>query len=647
MHISSPEQPWGKAFTNKRYLHPPFSENIITMWPNSTILISEITTEKPMWKDFEKIGKGCVYQTPSAGVVFTLKRDSDLILRQRRSSKYNGYMWSSELMPQNKTQYKTRKDGIPVHSFTKDFDVVKFHEEAFCDNERVPSAYIKVVVENCFGISQTVELGVLTRTGHEFLFTGCKDLDGYPGYNPTRMRWDSDEMTRYSEQDDYLTDGTYRLYFDKKENFVFDKEKNLNIVLELKPYEKRSFTFVFTRNNKKPKSYNKAKKETISFWKNELASAKNIPEKKGIEPLFYNLLVQQLQMFACVKGENYTIMRQGALQRYHWPEAKEIIKSLSHIGGYSKYIEAGISHYFNDLQEKTGDNKGRIHYENVPWNSRTAAGLEMFSYATKSDESFYDKYIENAMLGFCWIEKERSKSLKIDGAIPGLFPPGISTDNHFEGAQQWTFSDVAMLRAYECFLEVLKEKNSPYTNEVQTAYDDYFGIMKEIFEKFASEQKESKFLYLPRDAKNDPEIEAILNNDPFYYMFPNEALAVGLGGYGTEDAEKVIYTYSHGGQSKNGFIYPVYQSTSGMGRTWYTTWAEHSRYTYYKKSGNSAECKKIIDALLKYNVTNEYYQAERYDDHDAYTAPWMPNASANGRVLDMLFDYYGKRTLKH
>ena len=87
----------------------------------------------------------------------------------------------------------------------------------------------------------------------------------------------------------------------------------------------------------------------------------------------------------------------------------------------------------------------------------------------------------------------------------------------------------------------------------------------------------------------------------------------------------------------------MYRSATGTGRTWYTTWAEHVRYTYYKRSGNRQKCKELIDALLKYNVTTEYYQCERYDDHDAYMAPWMPNASANGRVLDMLFDYYGKR----
>ena len=55
------------------------------------------------------------------------------------------------------------------------------------------------------------------------------------------------------------------------------------------------------------------------------------------------------------------------------------------------------------------------------------------------------------------------------------------------------------------------------------------------------------------------------------------------------------------------------------------------------------EQKKLMDALLSYNVTSEFYQAERIDDHDAYIAPWMPNASANGRLLQMLFIYYGAK----
>ena len=203
-----------------------------------------------------------------------------------------------------------------------------------------------------------------------------------------------------------------------------------------------------------------------------------------------------------------------------------------------------------------------------------------------------------------------------------------------------------MLRGYKSLLEVLKESDSAYASEIKAAYDDYFGVMKDIFDKFAEEQKDSEFLYLPRDPKNNPELEERLDKDAFGYMFPNEALALGLGGYGTETSEKVIYTYSHGRQAENGLIYPMYRSATGTGRTWYTTWAEHVRYAYYKESGNREKCRELIDALLKYNVTTEYYQCERYDDHDAYSGPWMPNASANGRVLDMLFDYYGKRKIE-
>ena len=648
MHLSTPEKPWGKPFTNKRYIHPPFAENIVTMWPNSMVLIGEVTDDVPQnfRLEVEGVGKGFAAELPSAGVVFTLKRESDILFRLRKASIYNNYTWAHDLMPSKETKYKTRKDGVPIHSFVKNMDSVNFYEEAFCDAKRVSTAYIKVTLQNNFGIEQKVELGAIVRTGPEFLFTGCADPDGYLGYNPLRKNFDVDEMARYEKKDGYLTDGTYRLYFDPKADFLFDDENDLNLVLNLKPYEKRSFTFAFTRSETKPKPYSVAKKETEAYWKKELTKAKFIPDKKGIEPLFYNFLAQELQMFACPRGKNYTIMRQGATQRYHWPEAKEIIKALAHIGGYSDYIDAGLSYYFCVMQEKDGENKGRIFNKFVPWNSRTAAALEMFADAVQSDDLFYDKYIENALLSFRWMEKERSKSAENPEFVTGLFPPGIATDSHFSAAQQWTFSDTAMLRGYKRFTDLLKSKDSPYYDVVSLAYDDYFNVMKDIFNKFDEEQQDSEFLYLPRDPKNNSEIEEALNQDPFYYMFPNSALAAGIAGYGTKAAEKVIYTYSYGGQSQNGLVYPVYRSVTGTGRTWYTSWAEHDRFIYYKHSGNREKCKELIDALLKYNVTTEFYQCERYDDHDAYIAPWMPNASANGRLLDMLFDYYGKKELK-
>ena len=57
MHLSSPDKPWGKPFTNKLYIHPPFSENIVTLWPNSMVMIGEIPPgNSRYWYQDEKYG---------------------------------------------------------------------------------------------------------------------------------------------------------------------------------------------------------------------------------------------------------------------------------------------------------------------------------------------------------------------------------------------------------------------------------------------------------------------------------------------------------------------------------------------------------------------------------------------------------------
>lgn len=645
-HISTIENPWGKCFTTKRYLHAPLTENIVSMWPSTMVMIGEIAGEDdphvhyPMHHNESAL--------PSSAVIFTLKRESDLVFNERRADDYE-QIWNHAFLPYKVTEYKTRNDGVPIHALVKDLDVVKLHQEAFCDTERVSTAYIQVTVENSLGLAQNIELGVYVRTGKEFDLIGRPGADGYRREEQNKAKW-LEHCAPYAQENGYLTDGRYTLYYEQLRECRFGRQGNAEpdvvYTLTLQPYEKQTFTFALTRNAKKPISYAKAKARTTSFWKRELLKAQNMPNKKGIKPLFYHFLAQELQMFAYPQGKDYVFIRQGGRQRYHWPEAKELVHALCKIGGYSDYIDKALSYYFNHLQEKDGENTGRIHYPPVPWNSRTAAALEMFASAVESDETFYQKYVEQAMSAFRWIEKERAKSANITGAYKGIFPPGVATDNPFANAQQWMFADTAMLRGERMLLQTLKRHNSAYVGEVENAYNDYFAVMQGLLGQFAQEQKDSDKLWLPRDPKNNAETENELQKDNFTYMFPNSVLAEGLAGYNTATAEKIIRAYSDNGQSKNGLIYPVYQSTTGVGRTWYTTWAEHDRFIYYKACKNQAEMKKLLDSLLKFNVTSEYYQGERYDDHDGYTVPWMPNASANGRVLQMLFDVYGTQKTK-
>ena len=52
------------------------------------------------------------------------------------------------------------------------------------------------------------------------------------------------------------------------------------------------------------------------------------------------------------------------------------------------------------------------------------------------------------------------------------------------------------------------------------------------------------------------------------------------------------------------------------------------------------KAKEIIDAQLRYAMSDEYYFAERIDAKDPYFVPWSPNASATGRMLITLSNYY-------
>ena len=108
-----------------------------------------------------------------------------------------------------------------------------------------------------------------------------------------------------------------------------DGETDLAFSVALRPYEKKTFYFALTRNGATPKAYATAKKEVETFWKKELSKAQNIPNKKGVEPLFYHLLSQQLQMFCYPKGEDKVLVRQGGLQRYTWPESTFVLQSLA------------------------------------------------------------------------------------------------------------------------------------------------------------------------------------------------------------------------------------------------------------------------------------------------------------------------------
>lgn len=616
MYLSSKSKPWGKTFTNKRYLHPPLAENIITMWASSMILIGEIRGGR----DSQAILAGRRDQStlPSSGVIFTL----------------NG-----KFLQRDPVKYKVRKDGYPIHALTKDVDGIRFFEEAFCDSDRVPTVYIKVALENVSDKLLTTTFGAMVRTGPEFSLIGCDEPDGYHAAEQKKPEWLA--MPKFKKSKGKLTDGVYSLRFSGSEFITERFEDDLSSSVTLKPKEKKYFYFTFTRNLQNPERYTVAREQAELFWKKELGKAVNAPDYRD-EGVFNNLLSQSLQMFCYPHEENYVLLRQGGLQRYIWPnEAVSVIDALVKIGGYESYLKKVIDTYFDVLQTKDGENEGQITNFGIGWGAVPGAALESYALVSLSDDSVFKARYGDAMSAFRWIEKQR-KSADSGERVKGLFPAWRPSD-YGSPRQIWGYTDCWMLQGYKALLNTFKEKNAPDLKEVQNAYDDYYASMKKVFDECAKNADLTKAFVLPFDASNDEKLEAIISKQYINSCHQQtNFLKTGFAGYETPTAI-AMQKYFKDLKCKNNLFFPCQNEETENGRIWYVSFAEYDMFVYHKNGGNKEMMQKILDGQLKYVVNNEYYLCERLNSHDCYYAPWQPNASANGRTLYMMFDVYGRK----
>ena len=54
--------------------------------------------------------------------------------------------------------------------------------------------------------------------------------------------------------------------------------------------------------------------------------------------------------------------------------------------------------------------------------------------------------------------------------------------------------------------------------------------------------------------------------------------------------------------------------------------------------GDLERCKEIVRDSVRFAMSDEYYMLERYHESNVWYSPWSPNASCNGRLINMLLD---------
>ena len=170
---------WDKVVTTRRYLHPPKSERMYTLWSEGKIILGQVVD----CVDFKSN-----FKLDCFGLWFAYgEKDSQFDFRNAKQS--------------------VTDDGTPIHTLTFNTNGIITSIEAFCDTARKSTCFVRVRVKNETGKKASHRLAMLLRQGREnALVFGAPDV--YKSYAPDINIW-KNIISSFRE---------------KKENLYFDED---------------------------------------------------------------------------------------------------------------------------------------------------------------------------------------------------------------------------------------------------------------------------------------------------------------------------------------------------------------------------------------------------------------------------------------
>lgn len=622
---------WQRPITTKRYLHPPFAEEMATMWVQNMWLLGDI------------------YE------------NNDLNYPAAAAWLLHG---EEEVFPYKEVVYDVREDGAPVHALSYDMGEWELSAESFCDIAVSPTVYTKVRLKNKVLWQVQDTLGMIVRTGKETWLHCMPDPDGYMSFYPNIRLWGNIPRT-WKNDGNMLTDGKYTICISKDDriNMHWQGEEKglpwyrrgtLKMDFALEAGEECEFVFAFHKeipggslcDKASLEVYEAEKEKVLAFWTGELAKIKVYPGGEAYKPLIRSIVAQCLQMFCHHVGKyDYVLPRQGGTQRNIWVgEAYQMLMGMDRIGDFFSYTERAYDLFFDTLYEKEGENKGALKTLNgsIPWGGITGAGLKglAFHLIRRGDKAAFDKYKERMYESFCWIQKMRYSD-RPEGCFAGIMPPMQACDWPTV-VQNWTKTDMWMLEGYEELVNCFGYFGDERAKEIKAAFDEYKSIMREMVAQVESTLEDPDEMMLcgvAGELLTDPTTDTVCVGDDVRFAVQ------GIIAHDGEEMRKIKNYYKNRGMTENG-LYGMMHATAGTNVAWlgyvrYTSTASLRWVLHYLAIGDREKAWEVIKGELKFGMTKEYYMLERYASNDPYFVPWLPNASANGRLLTMLCEYFG------
>ncbi|MBE6778560.1 MAG: hypothetical protein E7541_04150 [Ruminococcaceae bacterium] len=602
---------WQQPVTTRRYLQPPQSQRLLTLWREGKVMLGEATAHPgPVIHE---------YATEHACGLWPV------VGKEPASADVT------------RTESRICPDGTPVHTVINRYGDLAMTVEALGDTRRAATAYLKITLQNVGSLPLSERVGVYLRAGQEeALLPGAPDF--YRHYDPDLSVWQALPAT-FRREGDVCRDGDYFVTFTGEVPFDYDEASGLLYAdITLPAGADRTVYLTLGKGETVCRPYDEQKAETIAYYQKELGRLVPLPPALEAEhgSLIRHLTVQMLQCFTRTKGKELVICRQGGLQRHMWAfEALYVLEALDQLGDFDDYVEPAISLYFEEMQQEDGEVVPLGRY----WAMASAMALYSFAdHAIKVGNRYWCKHREAALRAFACIQNTRASTKEQVGVLVGLYPPRPSCDCELV-FQSWTFTDTMNLIGLRRFADAATLLNDPLAAEIRAEYDAYRAVVRHCFDVAKQKSDPAEGIALSSFVPDYTGDETLFAFSPF---IGTVTAALELD---REDVEGLTRYMRSKGRIHEGLYWRMpdhhySKDADGVMRVWYTTLEEYYWFDTFLRLGMTEECEAIIDSTLRYSMSPEYLMQERYHLRDPYFCPWSPNASANGRLVTMLLKLY-------
>ena len=605
---------WERPITIKRYLHPPMSERIFTLWVEGKILFGEVNVKDFVVGSDYKVGRNYYFDLQSCFVWMLHGKDA----RQ---------------FDFRKTKTVITDSGSPIHAVIMEQGDVEIKLESCCNTVRKSSCFAKITVTNNGAQAARDQLVLMLRSGKEAQML-CGAPNGYVRHDPDLEAQKQIPATWRMENGVY-TDGIRCLRL-KSAAQVWDEAAGMiALPYALEPGCSCEITFCLDMGEVSEFDYAEEKAKAEAFWTQELKAITKLPAKLANDPekfkMIRHLTAQMLQAFAKPIGEDYVLLRQGGLMSIVWPsEAMYAVEALSRVGDFGKYIEPALSTHFDRMQQPNGE----IWNIGAFWASVTAAVLySICHYCDCANKEYYGKYRDKMFAAYNWIVAQRRSVEDSELFAGGLFPAGASNDWSLQ-FQGWTLTDVFNLFALDALAQTAERYGDPAADEVRAEHAAYLADMKRHYKKYYDACEGSPMLKIPIKPVGDDR-ELIDNLFPLLY----HGRFIWCGVIDKDEDIRRVYNYMlHHDIARKGGLYGHMPFEKGNEHIWYFSVTDYYWHKIWLRMGETALADEIVDANIRFAMSPEFNMQERYEDNSPYFAPWSPNISANGRLIMMMMD---------